>query len=124
MAEGVKFYTALGTVQKFKDKPVVEERETSNGMVMGFKIQTAQQGQVSVSLWPENQGCVHKLNEGAFVAVRGKYTESTGNNGTKYHNISAHTIAIVPAEPRTERELVNQVNAGQAGADTFQPPTF
>lgn len=123
MAEGKTYVTAIGVVQQFPGKPVVTEHEHNNGTLYRFTIQTSSQALVGVTLFDELAHVVEYLTPGSGVFVRGAYSESQGKDGTKYQNVAAYTIAVVPSAERQERAVVNAAPAGAATgpASPFSP---
>ena len=101
-----------GTVQQFKDKPVVTEREVSNQTVRDFTIKsTGNQKLVRVTLFPEWEDV--EIVKGASVMVEGRATTNE-RNGTTYYNITASSsLVVTPPARRKEREVVNKSGAGE-----------
>jgi hypothetical protein len=88
-----------GCVQQFSDKPVVTERDSTAGTMRDFTIRTSNQSLVRVTVFPEGPD-ISTLGAGDGVFVDGSYSERT-SNGTTYKNLTARTVAIVPAASRT-----------------------
>lgn len=119
MASESKYVVVFGRVQKFGDKPAITEREVNGDKVRSFTIKTSPKQQlVSCSLWGNAHGDV-VLGEGDFVAIEGKYSLSTGNQGQEFHNISITDIGVIPAAPKKAREVVNRQAAADDTSDLF-----
>lgn len=122
MADKV-YVTAVGMVQKFGDKPAVEQRDANGQTVYGFTIKTASQQYVGITLWPEFAHAAPLIQEGVGVIVEGSYTESTGKtDGRKFHNVSAYRLALVPAIQPAERDVVNPTSEAPAATQAAGPP--
>src|SRR5690349_5283065 len=103
MSDGT-FVSLSGCVQQFSRdgelQPVVTERQSSAGTMRDFTIRTTgNQSLVRVTLFPEGAD-ISGLAAGDGVFVDGAYSERT-QNGTTYKNLTAKTVAIIPAAARS-----------------------
>ena len=94
------FVSLSGVVQSFGDNPVVNERETSAGIIREFTIRTTgNQKLVRVSVFPEYADSIDGLAAGDGVFVDGSYSERVVGEKT-YNNLTSKTVARVPVAPR------------------------
>lgn len=94
-----------GTVQQFKDQPVIKEREASGQTVRDFTIKTTGGKLVRVTLFPEWDDV--KIVKGAGVTVEGR-ASTNESNGRTYYNITASNLVVTLPAKKREREVVNQ----------------
>lgn len=125
MADDKTYVVAAGMVQAFgKDAAPVEIKDTNGGKIARFTIKTTTQQYIGITLFEELIHAAAGIKKGMWVAVDGEYTVSEGNNGRKFHNIKAYSLAGLPPVERKEREVVNAQPAAtpatpSAPADPF-----
>jgi hypothetical protein len=120
-----KYVTFAGTVQTFgADKPPVVAQDINGQTVYKVNIRTANQGIIGLTLWPEYAAVAPQIPAGAFISGDGKYTQSSGQNGVVYHNVSVVNLVVVPSVAKVEREVVNPAPtaAAPAAAPTAASP--
>lgn len=94
----------------------VDEREIPSGQVVRdvtIRARGVDGPLLRITVWPEFDGT--EINEGDFVAVDGEYTErivGEGKDTKTYRNINAKKLAVTPAAPKAEREVVNKKSKG------------
>ena len=127
------YVTAIGTIQQFgADKPVCVAQDVNGQTVQKFTIRTGSQVLLSITLWEELAHIASALRKGQGVMVEGSYTESQGQNGQVFRNISASTLVVIPTVQRVERAVENAVQAAPvadvapaaAAAPTASPYSF
>ncbi len=110
-----QYVTFSGTVQTFgADKPAVTAQDINGQTVHKVNIRTANQGIIGLTLWPEYAAVAPQIPAGALVSGDGKYSQSAGQNGKVYHNVSVTNLVVVPAVAKVEREVVNPAPAAAA----------
>lgn len=117
MSEKNVYADAAGWIQKFGDKPAVNERDYNGGIVRDFTIKAVGGNKlVRISVFPEFD-CV--IPEDAFIAVEGKFTKRE-HEGNTYLNITASKLAVDGKTIRkSERTVSNQqtTDAGSSGSE-------
>lgn len=95
----------------------VEERDIPSGdTVRDITIRTPGTEGVllRITIWPEYEDV--ELNQGDFVAADGQFEErvvDTDQGKRTYRNLNSITrLAVLPAAPRKEREVVNKPARG------------
>lgn len=106
-----QYAVVFGTVQQFKDKPVLATREVSGQTLREFTIKSVTSGKlVRVSVWPEH--AEFKVVKGQGVVIDGK-ASSNESNGTTFYNISATDVTLLPVPlGKAGREVVNGDSPG------------
>lgn len=95
------YFTTVAGIVQFD----VESRELDSGQtVRDATVRSIATGElVRITFWPDFEES--EFEKGDFIVVDGKVTPRE-YNGNTYFNMSARTVAIVPAEPTKEPEVV------------------
>lgn len=85
------------------------------------KVAGPQQTMVTVTLWPEHAGVV--VNKGDFIMAEGKFSSKVaqkkdGSEGT-FYDLSATDVTVLPAAPKSTREVVNRTPAASSDDAPF-----
>lgn len=118
-----KYASVAGFVQKFGDKPAVEEREANNQTVRQFVVKAlGSQKLIRITVWPEFAST--GITAGDFVAVDGKFSVTQGKNGGEFYGVSASTLFVASGATKAAREVVNQNAAATqtSSGDDDAPP--
>jgi hypothetical protein len=116
------YATVAGFVQKFGDKPAIEERDANGQTVRQFVVKAiGSQKLIRITLWPEFDSV--EVEAGYYVVVDGKFQVTQGSSGGEFYSVSASTVFATPSAQKAEREVVNQPtqNASQASSDDSAP---
>ena len=120
------YVVGVGMVQQFKKdgqlQPAVTSADVNGDTVYRFTIKTNTNALVGISLWPELGHVAQHIAGGMGVIVEGQYTETQGQDGRKFHNVSAKNLVLLPSVQRQEREQVNPVAAQVVGAAETAAP--
>lgn len=118
-----EYAVLAGVVQKFGTKDTMTYRDVEVGgdslQVTEFTVKASgSQTLVRVTLWPEFEDI--EVYAGDGILAEGKFSQSKGKGDTTFYNLSAKSIAIIPASRSATRSEVTP----KAQAAVAENPPF